>query len=572
MRMPSAPRSGPASTLPSGETITLPPPMRTVPGSSPCTGWTSAGQPVALEVLARARARSSGPRARRAASWPASCRGRRPSARTTMSTPLAYIARPEQRHVVLPADRRPEPASPSVSSTGSVDPSPMPQITRSDAVGMSLRWTRGSAPSGAEQERGAVQRPAAADDGAGDDRDAELGRQRGERARSPGRARRSRPPSSGGTRRGRRRCASRPGRRSRGPSDSRRGAPPGRTTSSAPSAAARAQPPARAVEGGRRVEERRAALHDGDGEGVGGHPATRAPPPRRARRPTADVLPRPAPARGTPRRRPTRTRRPSRERGPGARARPRPAATRGCFARGPASAARRSHHASTDGSRMVSGSSVTLTSASPAPDSTPARRSASLSENGCGMPGGGTGLPSCSPTASSIAPSHGLRSRAPQTESATRPPGRSTRRTSRTACAGSSANISPSRQIATSYDSSGSSIRSRSSTRVPDVAQPDRAGAGARDRRHLGHHVRQHHLARGPDPLRGGQSDSSRTAGQLEDPLARARRGQGEEPLRDRREERRRRGRRALPSRAQPPPTARGCAHRLPAPPYFRLP
>ena len=53
-------------------------------------------------------------------------------------------------------------------------------------------------------------------------------------------------------------------------------------------------------------------------------------------------------------------------------------------------------------------------------------------------------------TASKTRPSHGLRSRGPQTAIAARPPGRSTRRISRAARAGSTANISPSRHSTTS--------------------------------------------------------------------------------------------------------------------------
>ena len=67
----------------------------------------------------------------------------------------------------------------------------------------------------------------------------------------------------------------------------------------------------------------------------------------------------------------------------------------------------------------------------PAPAQERAARSGRRSENGPGTPGGGTGGPICALTASNTRPSQGLRSRGPHTASATRPPGRRTRRISR---------------------------------------------------------------------------------------------------------------------------------------------
>ena len=60
-------------------------------------------------------------------------------------------------------------------------------------------------------------------------------------------------------------------------------------------------------------------------------------------------------------------------------------------------------------------SSPTTTSTRPASASTAASRSGRRARTARGRPGGGTGTPICSPTASKMMPSHGLRSRGPQT-------------------------------------------------------------------------------------------------------------------------------------------------------------
>jgi hypothetical protein len=75
---------------------------------------------------------------------------------------------------------------------------------------------------------------------------------------------------------------------------------------------------------------------------------------------------------------------------------------------------------------------------------------ASSSENGPGTPGGGTGKPVTAVTASSSAPSHGLRDRGPHTATTARPPGTSTRRISAAAIDGGSTNMSASRERTTS--------------------------------------------------------------------------------------------------------------------------
>ena len=120
------------------------------------------------------------------------------------------------------------------------------------------------------------------------------------------------------------------------------------------------------------------------------------------------------------------------------------------FATGPASAEVRDHQSSNESARSGVESSSTTTSSKSASCNRRVTRSASSSANGPGTPGGGTGAPSWALTASSKTLSHGLRSRGPHTTAARRPPGRSTRRISRSACAGSSANMRPSRQSTTS--------------------------------------------------------------------------------------------------------------------------
>ena len=65
------------------------------------------------------------------------------------------------------------------------------------------------------------------------------------------------------------------------------------------------------------------------------------------------------------------------------------------------------------------------------------------------------------------------------------------------------------------------------------VAEPERVGARRRDRRHLGDHVGQDHLAARRDPLRRRQPDAPRPARQLEHALARLGRRQLEHRLRD---------------------------------------
>jgi hypothetical protein len=123
---------------------------------------------------------------------------------------------------------------------------------------------------GGEQERRAVQRRAAADHGAGDHRDAELGRQRGERAglraghvdrALPVAAELVAPGVAARADAGPEVQALRIAAEERLGEDDELGA----------AARGAAHPLARAVERGLRVEERRAALHDGDGEGIGGH-------------------------------------------------------------------------------------------------------------------------------------------------------------------------------------------------------------------------------------------------------------------------------------------------------------
>ena len=85
--------------------------------------------------------------------------------------------------------------------------------------------------------------------------------------------------------------------------------------------------------------------------------------------------------------------------------------------------------------------------------------------NGLGAPGSGGGMWPSSTSSPKPIVAHGLRSGAPQTASARRPPGRSTRRVSASAAAGSAISMYPNRQSTPSTESASSSMRSASITR-----------------------------------------------------------------------------------------------------------
>ena len=186
----------------------------------------------------------------------------------------------------------------------------------------------------------------------------------------------------------------------------------------------------------------------------------------------------------------------------------------------------RVHHSSNEAARSGVGSSLDLRRRrGPRRRAGGAARPASSSANGPGMPGGGTGAPICALTASITTPSHGLRSRGPQTASATRPPGRSTRRISRAARARVERRTSAPRGTGRRRRSRRARrCRSRSRSRARHVAQAQRRGARRGDRRHLGRRRRRATTSPpGADELGRREPDAARAAGQLEHALAGAR-------------------------------------------------
>src|SRR5882757_11529192 len=90
-------------------------------------------------------------------------------------------------------------------------------------------------------------------------------------------------------------------------------------------------------------------------------------------------------------------------------------------ARGPASDGTTDHHSSTEEAFIGVEISQTLVSENSAPANNSSSAPGASSENGPGMPGGGTGIPIWAVTASNRRPNHGLRLRGPQTAKTARP-------------------------------------------------------------------------------------------------------------------------------------------------------
>ena len=111
-RIASPSRPGPASTSPSGLMMQLPPVLDDVVGRLRQRVWSVPGKS-RRQVNWLQAARSSGPRARRAALSIAMFRGHRRSARSR-SDVFGVHRHSEQRHVVLPADHGTDPAERSV--------------------------------------------------------------------------------------------------------------------------------------------------------------------------------------------------------------------------------------------------------------------------------------------------------------------------------------------------------------------------------------------------------------------------------------------------------------------------
>ena len=165
---------------------------------------------------------------------------------------------------------------------------------------------------------------------------------------------------------------------------------------------------------------------------------------------------------------------------------------------------------------------------SPAAVRSPASCPASDSENGPGIPGGGTGKPVWAVTASNTTPSHGFRSRRPHTDAATRPPGRSTRYTS----AGGPLGLDGEHEalpaehgvvgavglvdvLQVAHGGARRWSTPRASARTAAMATISATTSDSTT------------LAGRPDPLGGGQAGPARPAGQLEDGVARLQRRPG---------------------------------------------
>ena len=152
-------KSGPAINCPSGETMRASAAhqhgFRIVALDCVVVGWAVA----ARQVLASRQHEAASLRARRAAWSIPRYRGRRRSARNRFARP--WRTSPCAAAACSFPSRSPRRACPiGVSSTVSVEPSPKPQISRSIAVGISLRCLPSSAPSGAEKQHRAVERAA----------------------------------------------------------------------------------------------------------------------------------------------------------------------------------------------------------------------------------------------------------------------------------------------------------------------------------------------------------------------------------------------------------------------------
>ena len=105
---------------------------------------------------------------------------------------------------------------------------------------------------------------------------------------------------------------------------------------------------------------------------------------------------------------------------------------------------------------------------------------------------------------------------------AKRPPGRSTRRISRSAASGSARNISPQRHSTASCDAASTSMRLDVDLLEAHAVAPRPPRARCAGRQHLRREVRQDQLAAGLDELVGHQPDLARPGRQLEHLRARA--------------------------------------------------
>ena len=185
-------------------------------------------------------------------------------------------------------------------------------------------------------------------------------------------------------------------------------------------------------------------------------------------------------------------------------------------ASGPASEVVIRHHPSNDGARSGTDSSSSRTSANFASVKSRSRRVASPSENGPGMPGGGTGWPSCSLSTSSTRPSHGLRSRSAQTATAARPPGLVTRAISVTAPRGIERELHAVTAVDDVERRVGLSDVFDVEAAAVHVGEAGAVGTRDRDVDHLDCHVRRDDLARIDQPATAsvtapGPHASSRT-------------------------------------------------------------
>ena len=200
---------------------------------------------------------------------------------------------------------------------------------------------------------------------------------------------------------------------------------------------------------------------------------------------------------------------------------------------GPASADVRPHHSSNEAARSGTESSLDphVGQARVVEQARAARRRRRARTG----PGSRAAAPAprvCALTTSITRPSHGLRSRAAHTATATRPPGRSTRRISATARAGLEREHEA---LAAQHDVVGG-VGLVDALEVEaadgDVAQAQLGGARGGDRGHLLGDVGEDDLAAGPDALGRREPQPARPAGELEDAVAGAHLRQLEHPLR----------------------------------------
>ena len=194
-----------------------------------------------------------------------------------------------------------------------------------------------------------------------------------------------------------------------------------------------------------------------------------------------------------------------------------------------------SHHAPSEGARQVIGDVLDRLDLEARPAREPPRGARRAeSRNGPGESGSGRSMRPSSSAARPEAVIQSFASGSAQTATAARPPGRTTRAISAAAAPISGTSISPQRQRTPSKDASSSVSDAASSTAKPTSVEAELGGAAPGGLDHLGRDVRRQQAAAG---LESRVREEPRVAGacrELEDRLARQRREQLDETLRDR--------------------------------------